>query len=530
MKKIAIFLISTFLYTITYAQAPDTTFTRCYGGSLIECNGLTGLNNLGFATLSADIGADSSVFIATSSLSSNGYLNANNGDEDIWVLKLNPQGDTLWTKVLGGSLTERSGKILALPDGGCILTGRTFSNDGDFPGAQFGVLNDALVIRLDANGGLVWKKRFGGTQDDFLHAIAINGSGFIAVGETGSVDGDLDASLAGYTCGWIVSLNANGDLLWSVKTNGVIQNEDYIQSFWNVAKATDGSGWYAIGITGDFADPDSDDILFTKFDNSGTLVNKTAFGSNKGDGIGGIALLPSGNLIMAGRAGNTTGGQTYIGGPADAWLVAVDVTTGLPITQKLIGGTEWEFFYDVKTNTQGEVFALGFTRSTNNFASTFAFGLMDSWLVKLNPQLDTIYTSRLGGSDNDVGMALCKNATAIYAVGRTNSNDGAVSGNNGNRDVWVIKYANAETGVSVTETAANKVIVYPNPTSGVINIVLNNTIQHVSLYNQTGQLVAAVNGSLTGSAQLDTANLAKGVYMLWVQTPEGLYRQKLFVN
>ncbi|UPT65882.1 MAG: T9SS type A sorting domain-containing protein [Sphingobacteriales bacterium JAD_PAG50586_3] len=530
MKKLFVLVTLALTYTSIYAQAPDTVFTRCYGGSLIECNGLTGLNNLGFATLSADIGSDSSVFIVTSSLSSDGYVNKNNGDEDIWVLKLNPQGDTLWTKVFGGSQTERSGKILALPDGGCIITGRTFSNDGDFTNAQFGVLNDAVVIRLDANGSLVWKKRLGGSQDDLLHAIALNGNGFIAVGETGSVDGDLDASLAGYTCGWIVSLNANGDLLWSIKTNGVIQNEDYIQSFWNVAKATDGSGWYAIGITGDFADPDSDDILFTKFDNNGSVVNKTAFGSNKGDGIGGIAVLPSGNLIMAGRASNATGGQTYIGGAADAWLVTVDVTTGLPITQKLIGGTEWESFYDVKTNTLGEVFALGFTRSTNNFASTTAFGLMDSWLVKLTPGLDTVYTSRLGGNDNDVGMALCKNASALYAVGRTNSNNGAVSGNNGTRDVWVIKYAHTETGVSVTEGVTEKVNVYPNPTNGIVNIVLSNTTQRISLYSQTGQLVATVNGNQTGPTQIDATNLAQGVYMLWVQTAECTYRQKLIVH
>lgn len=530
MKKLFICLGLTLSYTGIYAQAPDTVYTRCFGGSLIECNGLTGLNNLGFATLSADIGADSSVFIVTSSLSSDGYVNKNNGDEDIWVLKLNPQGDTLWTKVFGGSQTERSGKILALPDGGCILTGRTISNDGDFPGAQFGALNDALVIRLDANGQLVWKKRLGGSQDDLLHAIAINGNGFIAVGETGSVDGDLDVSLAGYSCGWIVSLNANGDLIWSTKTNGVIQNADYIQSFWNVAKATDGSGWYAIGITGNFADPDSDDILFTKFDNNGTLLNKTAFGSSKGDGIGGISVLQSGNLIMAGRASNTTGGQTYIGGAADAWLVTVDVTTGLPINQKLIGGTDWESFYDVKTNALGEVFALGFTRSTNNFASTTTFGLMDSWLVKLTPALDTVYTSRLGGNENDVGMALCKNATALYAIGRTNSNNGAVSGNNGNRDVWVIKYANNETGVAVTETSANKIKVYPNPTSGIVNIAAHTTIQNVCLYTQTGQLVTSVNKNKTGGVQIDTTNLTEGVYILCVQTPEGIYRQKLFVN
>lgn len=513
------------------AQAPDTVFTRCYGGSLNECNGLTGLNNLGFATLSADIGPDSSLFITTYSSSADGFVGENNGDEDIWVLKLNPQGDTLWSKVLGGSLTERSGKIVALPDGGCVLTGRTFSNDGDFTGAQFGSLNDALVIRLDANGNVVWNKRFGGSQDDLLYAIVPNGTGYIAVGETGSVDGDLDTSLAGYVCGWILSLDSNGNPLWSVKTNGIINNEDYIQSFWNVAKATDGSGWYAIGVTGDFADPNSDDILFTKFDNNGNLVNKTTFGSDNGDGIGGIATLPNGNLIMAGRASATTGGQTYLGGAADAWLVTVNTLTGEPVSEKLIGGTDWESFYDVKTNAAGEVFALGFTRSTNNFASATAFGLMDTWLVKLSAQLDTLYTSRLGGSDNDVGMALCKNASALYAVGRTNSTNGMVVGNNGGRDVWVIRYEYAESPVSVNETIAEKLSVYPNPTNGIVNITCGkNLIKEVALYNTTGQQVAIIKEQPTNLTQLNTVNLAQGVYTLVVQTNTGAYYKKLMVN
>lgn len=513
------------------AQAPDTIFTRCYGGSLNECNGLTGLNNLGFATLSADMAPDSSVFITTYSSSSDGFVSENNGDEDIWVLKLNPQGDTLWTKVLGGSLTERSGKILALPDGGCVFTGRTFSDDGDFAGAQYGSLNDALVIRLDANGNVVWNKRFGGSQDDLLYAIVPNGTGFIAVGETGSVDGDLDTSLAGYVCGWILSIDANGNPLWSAKTNGIIDNEDYIQSFWNVAKATDGSGWYAIGVTGDFADPNSDDILFTKFDNNGNLVNKTSFGSDNGDGIGGIATLPNGNLIMAGRASATTGGQTYLGGAADAWLVTVNPATGEPVSEKLIGGSDWESFYDVKTNANGEIFALGFTRSTNNFASAPAFGLMDTWLVKLSTQLDTIYTARLGGSDNDVGMALCKNTSALYAVGRTNSTNGAVTGNNGGRDVWVIKYEHAESPVSVNETPTDKLIVYPNPAATTVNIACGKSIINgATIYNAIGQQVAIAKGELNSLMQLNISNLAQGIYTLVVETSAGNFYQKLFIN
>ena len=529
MKKFILSFSLLLLALTANAQAPETIFARCYGGSQNEANGLTGLNNLGFATLSADIGADSALYIATYSASTDGFVTENNGDEDIWILKLNAQGDTLWTKVLGGTLTERIGKILALPDGGCLIVGRTFSNNGDFGGAQFGSLNDAFAVRLNATGGIVWNKRYGGTQDDMLYAVVPNGTGFVMVGETGSVDGDLDNSLVGYTCGWIVSVDANGTLLWSKKTNGTVQNEDYIQSFWNVAQAADNSGWYAVGVTGDFADPDSDDILFTKFDNNGAIVTKTTFGSNKGDGIGGITVLPNGNIIMAGRASNATGNQTYLGGPADAWLLSVS-PAGVPIAEKLLGGTDWETFYDVKTNPAGDIFAAGFTRSTNNFASTTPYGGMDFWLVKLNANFDTLYTARLGGSANDVAMAICKNATALYLVGRTDSNDGAVSNNNGNRDVWVVKYKYTETPTTIVETENPKLSIYPNPTQNYFTVNGNNSlIQSISVYSTTGQQVFAGNYANQAIVAVN-ASFAGGIYTVAIQTNKGVYRQKLFIR
>ncbi len=529
MNKIILSFSLLVLSLTLCAQAPDTIFARCYGGSQNEANGLTGLNNLGYATLSADLGADSSLYIATYSASTDGFVTENNGDEDIWVIKLNSQGDTLWTKVLGGTLTERVGKILALPDGGCVVVGRTFSNDGDFTGAQFGGLNDAFAVRLNANGGIVWNKRFGGTQDDMLYAVALNGTGFIMVGETGSVDGDLDNSLAGYTCGWIVSVDANGTLLWSKKTNGTVQNADYIQSFWNVAKAADNSGWYAVGVTGDFADPDSDDILFTKFDNNGAVVTKTTFGSNKGDGIGGIAVQPNGNIILAGRAGNATGNQTYLGGPADAWLLSVS-PAGVPIAEKLLGGTDWEIFYDVKIAADGNILAAGFTRSTNNFASTTPYGGMDFWLVKLTATFDTLYTARLGGTANDVAMAICKNASALYLVGRTDSNDGAVTGNNGNRDVWTVKYKYTETPNSIAEIEKPQLIIYPNPAQNYITINGNNSLlQSISIISLTGQQVFVGNYANDKNVMINT-NFAPGIYTIAIHTNKGLYRQKLFIR
>ena len=87
--------------------------------------------------------------------------------------------------------------IAALPDGGYVLAGHTFSQ-----GARG---KDAWLLRLDDQGHLLWDKIFGGPADDVLGCIAVLPEGVVLVG------GEKGSKAAGQTYPWLLKLDAPGD-------------------------------------------------------------------------------------------------------------------------------------------------------------------------------------------------------------------------------------------------------------------------------------------------------------------------------
>jgi hypothetical protein len=94
-----------------------------------------------------------------------------------------------------------------MPDGGYILAGRTRSNDGDISGNHGDV--DALVVKLDASGNIVWQMCYGGSGFEEIRAFRPAENGFIFAGTTASNDGDVSGN-HGSGDAWIVKLNGTG--------------------------------------------------------------------------------------------------------------------------------------------------------------------------------------------------------------------------------------------------------------------------------------------------------------------------------
>ncbi|MCK4523285.1 hypothetical protein KAU15_00035, partial [candidate division WOR-3 bacterium] len=130
------------------------------------------------------------------------------GSRDIYLVKTDINGDTLWTRAFGGTGSDGAGykSIMQTNDGGYILTGYTKS---------FGAGNsDVWLIRIDSNGNTLWAKTFGGGEDDGGESvIETNDGGFIITGYTESF-GDISSDL------WIIRTDANGNELYN-KTYGI---------------------------------------------------------------------------------------------------------------------------------------------------------------------------------------------------------------------------------------------------------------------------------------------------------------------
>ncbi|MEO8147399.1 MAG: T9SS type A sorting domain-containing protein [Bacteroidia bacterium] len=107
--------------------------------------------------------------------------------------------------------------------------------------------------------------------------------------------------------------------------------------------------------------------------------------------------------------------------------------------QKSLGGTYADEAYSIiQTYDSGYVVA-GFTDS-NDSDVTGNHGYWDYWVVKLNASGTIEWQKSLGGTDYDIAYSIIQTSDSGYAVaGFSESNDGDVTGNHGNRDYWVVK-------------------------------------------------------------------------------------------
>jgi len=106
-----------------------------------------------------------------------------NGDFDVYAVKLTPKGDMLWQKAYGGDETDNANGVCATKDGGVMIAGSTESYGKGY--------NDIYLLKLDKDGNKVWQKTYGSKKDDIAYAIAPSSDGnFILAGSSDSYSKD----------------------------------------------------------------------------------------------------------------------------------------------------------------------------------------------------------------------------------------------------------------------------------------------------------------------------------------------------
>ncbi|OGC42702.1 hypothetical protein A2Y85_06350 [candidate division WOR-3 bacterium RBG_13_43_14] len=165
------------------------------------------------------------------------------GSYDIWLLRTDADGDTLWTRTYGGTSIEYGGGLDITADGGCIIVGCTYSF-----GSGGG---DIWLLRINNVGDTLWTKLFGGSSYDIgLCVRRTYEGGYIMTGLTESFGVDSSAL-------WIIKTDANGTLLW-----GKLYDRPHID-YGNCVRQTSDSGYIVVGHT--FPASLTNDIWLLKF-------------------------------------------------------------------------------------------------------------------------------------------------------------------------------------------------------------------------------------------------------------------------
>ncbi|ESU22077.1 hypothetical protein FEDK69T_20510 [Flavobacterium enshiense DK69] len=171
----------------------NVLWKKCFGGSNNEI------------ASSIQVTPDGGYIVAGYTNSNNGNVSGNHGNMDAWIVKINPIGDIMWQRCLGGSGADNANFIQTTTDGGYIVAGYTRSNDGNVSG-NHGEM-DGWVVKLDTNGNIKWQKCLGGNANDDIRSIhATADEGYILAGSTFSKDGDVTSN-NGESDIWVVKLD-----------------------------------------------------------------------------------------------------------------------------------------------------------------------------------------------------------------------------------------------------------------------------------------------------------------------------------
>ena len=428
MKKIFTILFTAFA-SLSFAQSPDIEWQKSLGGSY----GDGGLFDAGGNTIVQT--TDGGYIVSGATGSNDGDVSGNHGNFDYWIVKLSNSGNMEWQKSLGGSDLDNALSIAQTTDGGYIVAGFTTSIDGDVTGNHGN--SDYWIVKLNNNGSIKWQKSFGGSNGDQAYSIAqTTDGGYIVAGNSYSNDGDVTGS-RGNGDYWIVKLDNEGNIGWQKSLGG--SSTDLANSIAQTTDGGYIVAGYTYSNDGDISSNHGQyDYWIVKLTDTGNIEWQKSLGGYNYDEASSIKQTSDGGYIVAGGGGSNDGDETGNHGSYDFWIVKLN-NSGSIEWQKSLGGYYLEKASSiVQTADEGYIVA-GSTESTDGDISS-NHGNYDYWIVKLTDTGNIEWQKSLGGSSTDYANCIIQTIDGGYAVaGMTSSNDGDVTINHGNYDYWIVK-------------------------------------------------------------------------------------------
>jgi hypothetical protein len=298
---------------------------------------------------------------------------------NFWVVKLDPTGEVEWQRVLGGSRHDEAYSIKETPDGGYIVAGVTLSNDVDVSENRGGA--DVWVVKLATGGEIEWQKCLGGTKEDHAQSIQLtNDGGYILAGHSYSNDGDVTAVALNDNV-WVVKLSDSGDIQWQRTYGGSLSDRALCISLCSdngyvVAGRTSSFDGDVSGYRG------NGDAWIIKLTETGDIQWQKCLGGTSFEASSSVQQTLDGGFIIAGSTASANVDVSHNWGFVDAWIVKLNPFGALVVWEKTFGGTRMEQAYSVRETPDGGYIVVGFSESDDGDVP-FNHGSWDFWVFKL---------------------------------------------------------------------------------------------------------------------------------------------------
>jgi PKD repeat protein len=310
------------------------------------------------------------------------------GGSDIWLIKLDAQGEEVWNYTYGGAGDDLGYAIIEASDGDLVVAGSTRSSGAG--------QEDFYLLRVTEAGVLRWQKTFGTPNKDIAYDIVTTAEGgFLLVGETQNYPPDT-ADV------YVVKTDAAGTALsgWPKVFKG---------SGRNVARAaylTKDGGYVLAGYTTTPTSGVNNDIYVLRLTTDGTEVWTRTYGGFADDRAYDVLETSAGGILVCGTYATTT--VTGI----DMVLVELD-DKGAVVRATTFGGAKREQGRAIIPVTGGYLL-LGAT-------ATYGAGGDDFYLVKINATGESFWTRTFGGLGDDSPAGLVEGGAGFVLAGSTQS-------------------------------------------------------------------------------------------------------------
>lgn len=449
------------------------------------------------------------------------------GAEDMYVAKHDATGQVVWAKKAGGAGSDM-GYSISYSEGFVYVTG-IYSATATF-GTQLlssSGSTDGYIAKYDVNGNFIWAKKVGSTLSDRTDQIVFAPGGIMymqaSIG-SGCMYNSVSLTNNGNVDAYLFKMDTAGALIDHVNIGGT--SNDYAFDL-----KLEGSNLYITGdFASDFIDFGTTflgnhgnyDVYLAKYDLLLNEVWGVVVGGSSVDHVEKTIIDLNGNCYLTGSfAGSAMFGTqtvTSLSGGKDGFLAKYNSNGILEWVSKMGGtsltcGRDMLFSDDQKNISVVGHFQTQIANATKTVSST---GDYDAFLVQYDSSGIASNLVTFGGTGSDIPNEMVGLNNDIWVLGsmtETTSFNSMSYTSNGGSDIAVWQLKSSSVGVE-EEIASVDFEMYPNPTQRVFVIKSKNAIQSLEVYDLLGNKVYAT--SMNDTDVSVALQLSKGMYFVVV--------------